>query len=88
MISLVEFLYYLITDVLVARKEEREPSLSHEIAPAFKLFASAPANEDSLKIYSKAKIEKSALFVKNEQLFQRNQKLFASESNRYRNTCE
>lgn len=66
-ISFIEFLYYLMSELLTARKEKRE-SRNENLPPASKLFVPGPVNKDSKEA------DKCVFYVWNEQFPRQNQK--------------
>ncbi|XP_076229063.1 pickpocket protein 28 isoform X1 [Nomia melanderi] len=66
-ISFIEFLYYLTSELLAARKEKRELR-NENLPPASKLFTPGPVNKDPRKA------DKCVFYVWNEQFPRQNQK--------------
>lgn len=69
MISLVEFVYYLLVDIFSFLKERTERQ-DQDLPPASKLFVSVPANM-KLKKYSTSNLNKRIYLAWDQQLSQR-----------------
>ncbi|OAD62316.1 Sodium channel protein Nach, partial [Eufriesea mexicana] len=71
-ISLVEFVYYLISDIITVRNRRRE-KLDENLPPASKLFISMPSSID-LKKYNVSNLNKRVLLEWDQQLSHRSRK--------------
>ncbi|XP_076685836.1 sodium channel protein Nach [Andrena cerasifolii] len=85
-ISMVEFLYYAVTDVVFRKKKQKLPN---NLPPASKLFVSVPLNKGAIKRNPMTNLDQSAFLAWNEQFSRRNKEvLFNFQNNGLRNNHE